>query len=87
MGAINSGPKLATVLRRPFRCVVCEYALFWSRQIKMNTGGAEFLDLAWANRSATGLICARCGYVHEFAGRKRPELWTERKGYPEADAG
>ncbi|TDD10068.1 hypothetical protein E1181_02190 [Saccharopolyspora terrae] len=75
-------PKLATVLGPAFRCLVCGHELFWSREIKLNSTGAELMNLAWANQSATGLICARCGYVHEFAGSQRPKLWKENSGYP-----
>ncbi|PKW17392.1 hypothetical protein [Saccharopolyspora spinosa] len=82
MGLFRSTPKLATVLGRAFRCLVCGCSEFWDREVKLNTSAAEFFDLAWANRSALGLICARCGYVHEFAGRDKPELWKLDKGYP-----
>lgn len=83
MGLFKSNPKLATVLGRAFQCLVCGGAWFWSREVKLNSSAAEFFDLAWANQSATGLICAECGYVHEFAGSNRPELWKEKEGYPE----
>jgi hypothetical protein len=34
----------------------------------MTTTGMTFLDLDWLNRSAEGVICVRCGYVHIFMG-------------------
>jgi hypothetical protein len=74
-------PSLATVRRRAFRCLVCGGHAFWTRDIKMNTTGMEFLDLGWANASALGLICAECGYLHEFAGQS-VELWKVDGGYP-----
>ncbi|GDY29922.1 hypothetical protein [Gandjariella thermophila] len=74
-------PKLATLLGRPLRCLVCGGREFWSREVKLNSTGAEFLGLSWANQSAVGLICDACGYVHEFAG-PRPELWKPERGYP-----
>lgn len=83
MGGLRSDPKLVTVLGRAFRCLVCDHGLFWSRQVKLSTTSASSFDLVWGNRSATGLICARCGYVHEFAGRERPALWNAKVGYPE----
>jgi hypothetical protein len=30
----------------------------------------EFMNLAWADESATGLICWQCGYVHLFVNRE-----------------
>jgi hypothetical protein len=74
-------PSLATVRGRALRCLVCGGGGFWSRTIKLNTSGMEFLDLGWANASALGLICAECGYVHEFAG-KAVQLWKADGGYP-----
>jgi hypothetical protein len=29
----------------------------------------EFMRLAWADESATGLICWQCGYVHLFVNK------------------
>ncbi|MCK2238704.1 MULTISPECIES: hypothetical protein [unclassified Crossiella] len=76
-----STSRLATVRGRALRCLVCGDREFWSREVKLNTTGAEFLGLAWANRSALGLICESCGHVHLFAG-KRPEPWDPKQGYP-----
>ncbi|MFB9569881.1 hypothetical protein [Saccharopolyspora hordei] len=83
MGLFDGGPKLATVLGKAFRCLVCGGALFHRREVKLNSTGAELFNLAWANASATGLVCAECGYVHEFAGSRRPELWKQSRGYPD----
>ncbi|GGY00831.1 hypothetical protein [Streptomyces minutiscleroticus] len=47
-------------------CQVCQGDLFRERQIKLNSFGMEFVKMAWADESATGLICWRCGYVHLF---------------------
>ncbi|WP_242833119.1 hypothetical protein [Desulfosporosinus acidiphilus] len=33
----------------------------------MNTAGATFLNLDWLNKSATILICTKCGYIQWFA--------------------
>ena len=48
-------------------CLVCGGREFERREIKLNTSGMSFLGLDWANRSADGAICRRCGYVHSFA--------------------
>jgi predicted nucleic-acid-binding Zn-ribbon protein len=81
MGLFSKKPSLATVCGRAMRCLVCANREFWSRETKLNSTGAEFLGLAWANQSALALICASCGYVHEFAGEK-PKLWDAARGYP-----
>lgn len=51
--------------------------------MKLNTTGMELLDLAWANQSATGLVCAACGYVADFLA-DTVELWESEAGYPPA---
>jgi predicted nucleic-acid-binding Zn-ribbon protein len=61
-------PLVATINGQVFRCLVCQGGLFTSRNIKLNTTGMEFFDLAWANKSSLGVICSNCGYVHEFLG-------------------
>ncbi|MFI9605543.1 hypothetical protein ACIHCX_38050 [Streptomyces sp. NPDC052043] len=35
----------------------------------ISSHGMEFMKLAWADESATGLICWRCGYVHLFVNK------------------
>lgn len=74
-------PSLVTVHNRPLRCLVCGHETFWDRDVKLNSTGMELLDLGWANRSALGLICASCGYVHEFVG-DAVALWKLDGGYP-----
>jgi predicted nucleic-acid-binding Zn-ribbon protein len=72
---------LVTVLRRPFTCPVCSGREFYDRQIKLNTGTAEFFDLGWANQSALGITCATCGRIEQFVGDAL-ELWQVEGGYP-----
>jgi hypothetical protein len=74
-------PSLATVHNRPLRCIICQHEAFWDREVKLNSTAMELLDLAWANRSALGLICANCGFVHEFLGAA-VALWKADDGYP-----
>ncbi|MCY0955240.1 hypothetical protein [Streptomyces sp. H27-S2] len=52
------------------RCLICQSDEFRRREVKLNSFGLEFLKLAWADESATGLICLECGYVHLFVNRK-----------------
>jgi hypothetical protein len=66
----------------PFTCNVCQGQLFTAREIKLNTTGAELFDLGWANKSAHGLVCFRCGYVHTFLNKI--EYWKPEGGYPDS---
>jgi hypothetical protein len=74
-------PRLVTVHDRPLRCLVCGADEFWDREVKLNSTGLELFDLGWANRSALGLICATCGFVHEFLG-DAVSLWKRDHGHP-----
>jgi hypothetical protein len=67
--------------RHPFVCGVCQGKVFDSREIKLNTTGAEFFNMGWANQSATGLVCQTCGYLHTFVAPV--ELWKSESGYPQ----
>lgn len=60
-------------------CTFCQGDLFRDREVKLNSSAAEFLNFAWANESATGLICWSCGYVHLFAN-KDLDLYKVKKG-------
>ena len=55
-----------TVKGRPVVCPVCGHDRFWTRTTLMNTAGATFLGLDWANRSATNYVCGECGHVLWF---------------------
>lgn len=47
-------------------CLICKNTNFWTRETLMNTKGMTFLNLDWANKSATNYVCGNCGYVHWF---------------------
>lgn len=51
---------------RQLRCPFCQGDGFRQRDIKLNTAGMSLLGLDWANKSATGLICAQCGRIEMF---------------------
>ncbi len=51
-------------------CQVCKSDLFRERGVKLNSTGGELFNLAWADETATGLICLRCGFVHLFVNRQ-----------------
>ena len=51
----------------PILCAHCSNDWFEARQILLNTRGLTFLKLDWLNRSATALVCAKCGRIQLFA--------------------
>ncbi|CAM5277107.1 DNA-binding protein OS=Streptomyces tendae OX=1932 GN=GUR47_24145 PE=4 SV=1 [Streptomyces tendae] len=51
-------------------CQVCESDVFRERGVKLNSTGGELFNLAWADETATGLICLRCGFVQLFVNRQ-----------------
>ena len=51
---------------KPLHCLVCEGDRFWRRRSQLNTALATFFSFDWANRSATCVVCADCGYIHWF---------------------
>ncbi|MEU3688468.1 hypothetical protein [Streptomyces narbonensis] len=59
-------PVHAVVGEKKVHCLICGGDTFREREVKLNSTGMEFFNLAWANESATGLICGSCGYVHLF---------------------
>lgn len=54
---------------KPIACPHCREDRFEAREILLNTRGLTFLKLDWLNRSATALVCGRCGHVQLFAVR------------------
>lgn len=51
------------------QCPHCRNAEFEEKEVLLNTRGLTFLKLDWLNRSATALICTRCGLVQFFSRR------------------
>lgn len=47
-------------------CPICGHSEFWTRKTLMNTPGLTFLNLEWANKSATNFVCNSCGHVLWF---------------------
>ncbi len=62
-------PLHAAIGERPILCLMCGNNTFREREVKLNSTGMEFFNMAWANESATGLICWSCGHVHLFVNR------------------
>ena len=47
-------------------CPICKHDKFWARKTLMNTPGATFFGVEWANKQADNYICNKCGYVFWF---------------------
>lgn len=47
-------------------CPHCKHNEFKKGVAQLNTAGASFLNLDWLNKSATTLICAKCGLIQWF---------------------
>ena len=59
------------VAGKEVRCPHCEEKNFDTGSALLNTAGATFLGLDWADRSAHVLICTTCGHVEWFL--QKPE--------------
>jgi predicted nucleic-acid-binding Zn-ribbon protein len=58
------------VLGNRVKCPVCQYDKFWSRKTLMNTKGASFFNVDWANKQAENKVCDQCGYVLWFLQKR-----------------
>lgn len=47
-------------------CPCCSFEDFDKDYRQLNSRGATFLGLDWANKNATILICKRCSYISWF---------------------
>jgi len=47
-------------------CSHCKHTRFDVREAQLNTAGATFFNLDWANASATVLVCKQCGKLEWF---------------------
>jgi hypothetical protein len=58
--------KAYEVLGQQLRCPICQHDRFGMRRSLLNTRWLTFLNLDWANRRATNVVCARCGHMLWF---------------------
>ncbi|MGW7514581.1 hypothetical protein ACWGJ2_03185 [Streptomyces sp. NPDC054796] len=61
-------------------CLFCKGDLFRTRGVKLNSSGMELMKMAWADETATGLICSSCGYVHLFSNEAIQFYRPEKSG-------
>lgn len=65
MDAVNSDE--FTVNNVKVKCTHCQHQHFESGEAQLNTAGLTFLNLDWANRSASVLVCKKCSFIMWFA--------------------
>jgi hypothetical protein len=47
-------------------CQFCNNDTFNERKAQLNKSVSTFFGFDWADRSATCLVCSKCGYIHWF---------------------
>jgi predicted nucleic-acid-binding Zn-ribbon protein len=60
---------------RRVRCPHCHQQDFVQGEAQLNTAGMTFVNLDWANKSATTLMCGHCGLMRANSSptpRSRP---------------
>ena len=62
----KSRPKRYELKGKQVVCPHCGHDEFAKGHAKLNTAGMTFLNMDWANRSATYLACAECGRMEWF---------------------
>jgi len=48
------------------KCIHCGHQHFETGEAQLNTAGLTFINLDWANRSASVLICKKCTFIMWF---------------------
>ena len=69
--AESFGPKRYELEGKKIICPHCGHDEFVEGRAQLNTAGMSFLNLDWANRSATTLACAECGRMEWFRQEPR----------------
>ncbi|MFH0992223.1 MAG: hypothetical protein V1799_19660 [bacterium] len=65
------GPGSYVLVGEKILCHHCGHDKFEEGSALLNTAGLTFLNLDWANKSATILVCKQCGRLEWFI--ERPE--------------
>lgn len=54
------------IAERQIVCPHCGCDRFWKRPAQLNTAGASFLNIDFANKTAYAYICVECGRIEWF---------------------
>jgi predicted nucleic-acid-binding Zn-ribbon protein len=60
------GPQRYELAGKLVVCPHCGHDRFAEGKAQLNTAGMSFLNLDWANRTATTLVCGQCGRIEWF---------------------
>lgn len=63
-------PQTFTIKEKTVQCQVCGHDKFHSRNTVLNQLWTAVLDLEAFSRETKSLICAECGYIHQFSKRE-----------------
>ena len=69
--AEGTGPTQYIAGGKILHCQHCDETHFLEGSAQLNTAGMTFLNMDWANKSATTLMCDNCSLIHWFG--ERPE--------------
>lgn len=70
---MTEAPKQVTANGIIVTCSHCGGDVFYTASALLNTPGATFLGLGWANRSAEVNTCAECGHLEWFVRQRSSE--------------
>lgn len=73
MGIFSKEPKRAEnilIQGKQLKCRICDNTTFYTRSAQLNTAALSFLDLDWANKSATCHVCSKCTHIEWFLEKK-----------------
>jgi ribosomal protein L37E len=59
-------PKRYEIANKQLICMFCGNDTFHTRTEQLQSPGLTFLDIEWADSTATCFICISCGYLHSF---------------------
>ena len=62
----NQPPGEFELLGKQITCTHCGDTEFEEGKAQLNTPGLTFFGLDWANRTASVLICTKCGCIHWY---------------------
>ena len=61
-----TGPSQYRAAGKKILCPHCTADEFAQGEAQLNTAGMSFMNLDWANKSATTLACTNCGRIQWF---------------------
>lgn len=64
---MGKGTEVEIIEGTKLTCPICGGMHFETKNSLLNSRGATFLGLDWANEGATNFICVHCRYIFWFA--------------------